>query len=347
MTSSRRRRLVAAAAILPLLPGIALAQTCGKQTAPQTPGPFFKPDSPVKGSLFEKGQQSVLLVVTGTVLSVQCRPVANALLDFWHADEFGEYDNRGFRFRGHQFADAQGRWRLETILPGEYPGRARHITSRSRRPAGASSPRSSTFPPPSGTTTTASTGPSSRCACLRRERAASTSSSTPELGARQPLTRWSSRCAMASRLFQIVNVHLVDPDAHHPLVARPYDLLRGEQIRQVDLELVSDLQGLLAFHDKNQKDAVPGPRRAAAVGIARLDDRFHGTCRSTSGRLSAAALAAAGRPPALVCGPARRSALCAALRLLDQLLRRRGGNQHAAKLTRFLPPSGATLELQR
>jgi protocatechuate 3,4-dioxygenase beta subunit len=134
MISSPRRRFLIAAAALPLVPGIALAQTCGKQTAPQTPGPFFKPDSPVKSVLFEKGQKSVLLVVSGTVLSAQCRPVANALLDFWHADEFGEYDNKGFRFRGHQFTDAQGRWRLETILPGEYPGRARHIHAKVQAP---------------------------------------------------------------------------------------------------------------------------------------------------------------------------------------------------------------------
>jgi protocatechuate 3,4-dioxygenase beta subunit len=134
MTSFRRRRLLVAAAILPLLPGIALAQTCGKQTAPQTPGPFFKPDSPAKSVLFEKGQQASLLVAGGVVLSAQCKPVANALLDFWHADEFGEYDNKGFRFRGHQFTNAQGRWRLETILPGEYPGRARHIHVKVQAP---------------------------------------------------------------------------------------------------------------------------------------------------------------------------------------------------------------------
>jgi protocatechuate 3,4-dioxygenase beta subunit len=134
MTSSPRRRLLIAAAALPLVPGIALAQTCGKRTAPQTPGPFFKPDSPAKSVLFEKGQKSVLLVVSGTVLSAQGAPVANALLDFWHADEFGEYDNKGFRFRGHQFTDAQGRWRLETILPGEYPGRARHIHVKAQAP---------------------------------------------------------------------------------------------------------------------------------------------------------------------------------------------------------------------
>lgn len=134
MTSFHRRRLLVAAAVLPLLPGIAIAQTCGKQTEPQTPGPFFKPDSPGKSDLFEKGQKAGLLVVSGQVLSPQCKPVANALLDFWHADEFGEYDNRGFRFRGHQFTDAQGRWRLQTILPGEYPGRARHIHVKVQAP---------------------------------------------------------------------------------------------------------------------------------------------------------------------------------------------------------------------
>jgi protocatechuate 3,4-dioxygenase beta subunit len=100
---------------------------CGKPTAPQTAGPFFTPRSPQKINLRENDGKTSLLVVTGQVLSVQCRPVANALLDFWHADEAGDYDNKGYRYRGHQFTDAQGRWRLETILPAEYPGRARHI----------------------------------------------------------------------------------------------------------------------------------------------------------------------------------------------------------------------------
>ncbi len=33
----------------------------------------------------------------------------------------------GFRYRGHLFTDAEGRFRLETIFPALYPGRARHI----------------------------------------------------------------------------------------------------------------------------------------------------------------------------------------------------------------------------
>jgi protocatechuate 3,4-dioxygenase beta subunit len=52
--------------------------------------------------------------------------VANALVDLWHADESGAYDNTGFRYRGHQFTDAAGRYRFETIVPALYPGRARH-----------------------------------------------------------------------------------------------------------------------------------------------------------------------------------------------------------------------------
>ena len=133
MTSFHRRRLLGAALALPFA-GSAFAQlTCGQLTARQTEGPFFKTNTPQRTSLLEKGDRNVL-VVSGLVLSAQCKAVANALLDFWHADEFGEYDNKGFRFRGHQFTDAQGRWRLETILPGEYPGRARHIHVKVQAP---------------------------------------------------------------------------------------------------------------------------------------------------------------------------------------------------------------------
>ena len=50
-----------------------------------------------------------------------------SLLDFWQADDKGQYDNSGFRLRGHQFSDAEGRYRLRSIVPGAYVGRTRHI----------------------------------------------------------------------------------------------------------------------------------------------------------------------------------------------------------------------------
>lgn len=141
-----RRRFLGAALALPFASiGPASGQTlpltpaCGEKperTPSQTAGPFYTPDSPRRGSLVEPGSKAERLALAGLVLSPQCKPVANALLDFWHCDEAGDYDNRGFRYRGHVFADAQGRYSLETIVPGEYPGRTRHIHVKVQAPGG-------------------------------------------------------------------------------------------------------------------------------------------------------------------------------------------------------------------
>jgi len=97
------------------------------RTPAQTEGPYYKAHPPERMSLLQAGVTGEPLLVQGRVLDGQCRPLAHARLDFWHADAEGEYDNAGYRLRGYQFADAQGRYRLETILPGLYPGRTRHI----------------------------------------------------------------------------------------------------------------------------------------------------------------------------------------------------------------------------
>jgi len=141
-----RRRLLGAALALPFASigpvsgqTLLLTPACGEKperTPSQSAGPFYTPDSPRRSSLAEPGSKAERLVLTGLVLSPQCKPMANALLDFWHCDEAGEYDNRSFRYRGHVLADAQGRYSLETIVPGEYPGRTRHIHVNVRPPGG-------------------------------------------------------------------------------------------------------------------------------------------------------------------------------------------------------------------
>ncbi|MFC7601050.1 carbohydrate-binding protein [Streptosporangium amethystogenes subsp. fukuiense] len=103
-------------------------------TIAQTEGPYFKPNSPRRTSLAGPGTPGVPLTVSGYVFGRSCQPIANALLDFWQADTNGAYDNSGFGFRGHQFSDAQGAFKLTTIVPGLYPGRTRHIHVKVQAP---------------------------------------------------------------------------------------------------------------------------------------------------------------------------------------------------------------------
>jgi protocatechuate 3,4-dioxygenase beta subunit len=103
-------------------------------TPRQTAGPFYTPNSPQRTSLLESGITGTKILLTGQVLTTECKPVANTLVDFWHANENGEYDNDGFKLRGHQFTDANGKYRLESIVPGAYPGRTRHFHVRVQAP---------------------------------------------------------------------------------------------------------------------------------------------------------------------------------------------------------------------
>jgi protocatechuate 3,4-dioxygenase beta subunit len=103
-------------------------------TPAQTEGPYFKAGSPLRRSLVGFRTPGTPLTVSGFVLTAACKPVRRARLDFWQADASGAYDNEGFRLRGHQFTDAKGAYRLETVLPGLYEGRTRHIHVKVRAP---------------------------------------------------------------------------------------------------------------------------------------------------------------------------------------------------------------------
>jgi protocatechuate 3,4-dioxygenase beta subunit len=111
--------------------------TCEAPTVAQTEGPYYTPNTPERHSLLEEGMSGTRLVVVGYVLDANCQPLANAWLDFWQADSNGTYDNVGYTLRGHQFTDGQGRFYLETVVPGEYPGRTEHIHVKVQPQGGA------------------------------------------------------------------------------------------------------------------------------------------------------------------------------------------------------------------
>ncbi|MDA0661816.1 MAG: intradiol ring-cleavage dioxygenase [Proteobacteria bacterium] len=140
-----RRHLLAGAgagltlAALPLRADTALTPACGDRaavTASQGEGPYFTPDSPLKGDFTGDTAPGEVLVLQGFVLDASCRPVAGAVVGLWHADRRGRYDNSGFSLRGHQYTDEAGRYRFETCTPGDYPGRARHYHVKVRAPKG-------------------------------------------------------------------------------------------------------------------------------------------------------------------------------------------------------------------
>ena len=103
-------------------------------TPAQTAGPYFKPNSPERGTLAEPGLAGTPLTITGRVVTSACSPIAGALLDFWQADHNGQYDTAGFRLRGHQYTDRDGRFSVTTIVPGLYTGRTRHLHVKAQAP---------------------------------------------------------------------------------------------------------------------------------------------------------------------------------------------------------------------
>ena len=131
MIHLRRRALIGAALALPFA---ARGQSCGMPTPEDVEGPFYKAGAPARASLAEPGSKAEKLVLTGAVRWADCKPLASVMLDFWHADARGEYDNGGYRYRGVVATDAQGRYRLETNLPPPYSGRPRHIHVKLQRP---------------------------------------------------------------------------------------------------------------------------------------------------------------------------------------------------------------------
>jgi protocatechuate 3,4-dioxygenase beta subunit len=119
--------------------GLELTPDChdgDERTLAQTEGPYFKPNAPLKRDLAADVPRGERMVIGGFVLDPACRPVAKALVQVWHADERGAYDNTGYRLRGYQYADETGRWWFSTIVPGAYVGRTRHYHIKVQKPGG-------------------------------------------------------------------------------------------------------------------------------------------------------------------------------------------------------------------
>jgi protocatechuate 3,4-dioxygenase beta subunit len=103
-------------------------------TLRQGEGPFFKPKSPQRSDLREPSTQARPAKLSGFVLTRSCRPLPGAVVDLWHADEKGEYDDVDFRYRGHVITGSEGTYQFRTIVPAVYTGRTRHYHVKVQAP---------------------------------------------------------------------------------------------------------------------------------------------------------------------------------------------------------------------
>jgi hydroxyquinol 1,2-dioxygenase len=92
-------------------------------------GPFHVDDTPAveQGTDIAGGAPGTPLFVNARVLDLQGRPVANAEVDVWQADDNGLYDvqqpelGSTRRARAVLHSDAEGRVRFRSITPTAYP----------------------------------------------------------------------------------------------------------------------------------------------------------------------------------------------------------------------------------
>jgi protocatechuate 3,4-dioxygenase beta subunit len=117
-----RSRLVLATLIVTLTGAPAtsplFAASC-PATAPDMLGPFYVAGAP------ERSKTGDGLTVHGAVRSTrECKALPAAKLEWWSANGRGQYDDA---HRATQIADADGRYRYVTDMPGRYPGRPIHL----------------------------------------------------------------------------------------------------------------------------------------------------------------------------------------------------------------------------
>lgn len=119
--------MLSAAALVLCASGSDAAPGCADATSTAPQGDHYRANAPLRTTLAKAGAAGTRVVLSGRVVDHNCRNVLGALLEFWQADDAGQYDGQGFDFRGRQTTDTQGRYRLETIIPGMGEGGARAI----------------------------------------------------------------------------------------------------------------------------------------------------------------------------------------------------------------------------
>ena len=102
--------------------------TCAP-TQQDAQGPYYVPGAPFTDAIAGPDEPGDRLLIKGVVRDEDCMTLPGVIIDVWQTDAFGAYpgEDEGFRLRGRVEAGADGFYAFETVLPGFYEGRPRHI----------------------------------------------------------------------------------------------------------------------------------------------------------------------------------------------------------------------------
>ncbi len=86
-------------------------------------GPFYRAEAPIRNDLTYEGLKGTKIQLKGTVYKSDCiTPLENVLVEIWHCNAEGEYDNdsKDYNQRGRAITEDDGVYSFTTILPGKY-----------------------------------------------------------------------------------------------------------------------------------------------------------------------------------------------------------------------------------
>lgn len=114
------------------MPALASAAEC-KSTEQDILGPMYNYGAPkFQVKLAADDEPGQKLMLRGAVLSADCKtPLPGTIIEIWQADDKGIYDKKKpgdfleppmpFHLRGMLLTDANGRYEIDTVVPGAYP----------------------------------------------------------------------------------------------------------------------------------------------------------------------------------------------------------------------------------
>lgn len=98
--------------------------TCEKTTLDfYGEGPFYTESPPMiqDHQLASADEPGTRMIISGRVYNLDCSEfIPETVVDVWHANDAGQYDNDSYNLRGFTRSNAQGFYMFETVKPGKY-----------------------------------------------------------------------------------------------------------------------------------------------------------------------------------------------------------------------------------